>query len=111
VEVIADKIIFVKTIDLGHSQVQLRNDGIVQVNCGDDLELDLKESIEIVEAIGKITDGKKALVLNIAGKSTTASGAARDHSASADGVKYTIADAFVIIFTKRCSSKSEVSLK
>ncbi len=94
-EVIADKIIFVKTIELGHSKVHLRHDGIVQVNFGDDVELDIKESTEIVNAIGVLTEGKKVLVLNIAGKNTTATGAARNHSASKDGVKFTIADAFV----------------
>lgn len=84
-----------KTIDLGHSIVQLRNDGIVQVDFGDDIDIDLKESTEIVNSIGILTEGKKVLVLNIAGKNTTATGAARNHSASQDGVKFTMADAFV----------------
>ncbi len=94
-EIIADKIIFVKTIDLGHSLVQLRNDGIVQVDFGDDVDVDLKESTEIVNAIGALTEGKKALILNIGGRNTTATGAARNHSASEQGARFTIADAFV----------------
>ena len=94
-EIISDKIIFIKTIDLGYSVVQLRSDGIVQVDCDDNLDIDVKESTEIVNAIGHLTEGKKALVLNIAGTNTTATGAARNHSASEDGVKYTLADAFV----------------
>ena len=94
-EIIADKIIFVKTIELSHSKVHLREDGIVQIYFGDDVELDIKESTDIVNAIGVLTEGKKVLVLNIAGKNTTATGAARNHSASEDGLKFTIADAFV----------------
>ena len=63
--------LFIKTIDLGHSVVHLRNDGIVQVNFADDVEMDKKESEEVVDAIGKLTDGKKSLVLNIGGVNTT----------------------------------------
>lgn len=95
-EVITESKIFVKSIDLGYSTVNLRNDGIIQVNYGDDLEIDLKEAEEIQYTIGLLTEGKKALVLNIAGKSTSATSEARNHSASPDGVRYTIADAFVI---------------
>lgn len=87
--------LFIKTIDLGHSVVHLRNDGIVQVNFADDVEMDKKESEEVVDAIGKLTDGKKSLVLNIGGVNTTVTAAGRDHSASEDGTKYTLADAFV----------------
>lgn len=74
----------------------MRSDGIVQVNFGDNIELDLKESVEIIDTIGEFTGGKKALILNIAGKSTSATSAARDYSASVGGLKYTIADAFVV---------------
>jgi hypothetical protein len=95
VKITEEKITFINAIDLGHSLIRLRNDGIVQVNFGDEAELDIKESTEIVKAIGKITEGKKMLILNIAGANTTATSAARDYSASAEGAEYTIADAFV----------------
>lgn len=81
---------------MGHSVVHLRKDGIVQVNFGDNVELDLKETKEIVEAISKITGGKKAQVLNIAGKNTTATREARNYSASEAGGECTLADAFVV---------------
>lgn len=92
---IAEKLIFINAIDLGHSLVRLRNDEIVQVNFGDDIDLDAKESNEIVEAIGKLAGGRKMLILNISGVNTSASSAARSHSASEDGCRFTIADAFV----------------
>lgn len=76
--------------------LHLRSDGIVQVNFGDNVELDLKETKEIIEAHGRLTDGKKALVVNIAGKNTTATREARSYSASEEAGLYTIADAFVV---------------
>lgn len=94
-EIIEENKIFVKSINLGHSIANLRSDGIVQVNFGDDIELDLKEVSDIINAIGELTGGKKALILNVAGKNTTATSAARNHSAGPEGSKFTIADAFV----------------
>lgn len=92
---VGDKL-YIRSIDLGHSLVRLRTDGIVQINFGDNVELDLKEAVEINEAISEITDGKKALILNIGGKNTSATSTAREFSASPTGLKYTIADAFVV---------------
>jgi hypothetical protein len=82
-------------IDLKHSIVQLRDDAIVQINYGDHIDIDLKEGVEIVDAIGKLTEGKKALILNIGGDGTSATPEARKFSASPAGVKFTKADAFV----------------
>ncbi len=76
--------------------MNLRNDGIIQVNCQDNVEIDAKESEEMVQAIGELSGGKKALVLGIAGYNTTATSEARNHSASQEGIKFTLADAFVI---------------
>jgi hypothetical protein len=87
---------FLKSKDLKHSKVHLREDGIVQIEFDESIEMDLKESVEIVETIAEFTGGKKAPVLNIAGKSTSATSAAREYSASPAGLKYTIADAYVV---------------
>jgi hypothetical protein len=86
---------YIKSIDLGHSVAHLRSDGIIQVNFGDDVELDAKETMEIIAASGELSGGKKALVLNVAGKNTSATSGAREESASAEGCRFTIADAFV----------------
>jgi hypothetical protein len=83
------------TIDLKHSILKLRADGIIQINYADHLDIDLKEGVEVVEAIGILTKGKKALILNVAGEGTSATAEARKYSASVAGVKFTIADAFV----------------
>ena len=68
----------------------------MQVNFGDNLTLDAKSAAGIVNAIGELTEGKKALILNIAGKQTSANPDARQFSASAEGNRFTIADAFVV---------------
>jgi hypothetical protein len=87
---------FLKSIDLGHSKIHLRNDGIIEIEFGDNVEIDLKEAIEIIDKIGEFTEGKKVPVLNMAGISTSATSSAREHSASPAGVKYTMADAYVV---------------
>ena len=95
-EISLDKDIFLRSKDIGHSSVHLRKDGIVQVNFGENIDIDLKEAVEIVDAIGELTEGKKAPILNIAGKSTSATSAAREYSATPFGLKYTLADAYVV---------------
>ena len=95
-EIIEGENIFIKTIDLGHSVVHMRNDGIVQVNFGDNVELDVKETKDILGALETINNGKKSLVVNVAGKNTTATREARSYSASEEAAKHTAADAFVV---------------
>lgn len=95
-ELVVEEKLYTRSVDLGHSLIRLRTDGIVQVNFGDNVEMDLKESVEVIHAIGEVTDEKKALILNIGGKNTSASSAAREFSASIGGLRYTIADAFVV---------------
>jgi hypothetical protein len=87
---------FLKSKDLGHSKVHLREDGIVQIEFGDNIDIDLKQAVEIVETIAEFTEEKKVPVLNIAGKNTSATSAAREYSASPAGLKYTTADAYVV---------------
>ena len=91
-----NKNIFLKEINLEHTILRMRNDGIVQINFGDNIELDGDKTKEIVNTIGILTEGKKALILDIAGENTTAGAEARSYSASVEGNRFTIADAFVV---------------
>lgn|SRR5574343_647436 len=84
------------SIDLGHSLIKMRDDGIVEVRFGDNTELDIKEAQELVAATGELTNGSKALIINIAGKATVASSAARDYAASKEASAYTLAEAYVV---------------
>jgi hypothetical protein len=87
---------YIQEIDLAHTVLRMRDDGIVQVNFSDKLEIDINEVKEIVEAQKELSKGKKVLVLNIAGKQTSATSAARDFAASQDAVKYTLAEAYIV---------------
>jgi len=74
----------------------MRDDGIVQVNFNDKLEIDINEARDILNAQKELSKGKKVLVLNVAGKQTTATSAARDFAASDEATKYTLAEAYVV---------------
>jgi hypothetical protein len=87
---------FVNTIYLGHSVIGMREDGILEMDFSDTLEIDLKEAKEMVAATATLSGGKKVLVLNIAGSITTATTAARDFAASAEAIQYTLAEAYVV---------------
>jgi len=85
-----------KQIKLTHSKVWMREDGIVVLEFGDHVELDVKEARELLHATKEISGGKKVLILNVAGKQTTATSAARDFAASPEAVEYTLAEAYVV---------------
>lgn len=85
-----------KQIQLTHSKVWMREDGIVVLEFCDHIELDVKEAKELLQATKEISGGKKVLILNVAGKQTTATSAARDFAASPEAVEYTLAEAYVV---------------
>ena len=84
-------------INLGHSTIFLREDGIVQLNCGDDVVYEIAMIKENLDCIRKLGNGKKLPVMDVTGKYTSASKDSREFVASA---KYSIdcvsAEAFVI---------------
>ena len=87
---------YIQEIDLTHTVLRMRDDGIVQVNFNDKLEIDTNEARDILNAQKELSKGKKVLVLNVAGKQTTATSAARDFAASDEATKYTLAEAYVV---------------
>lgn len=87
---------FTKEIDLIHSVLRMREDGILQINFGDKTDLDVVETKEILVATKKITEGRKVLTLNIAGSQTSATSAARDFAASEEAIAFTLAEAYVV---------------
>ena len=74
----------------------MRADGIVEIDFSDTLEIDVKEAKEMLAATGLLTEGKKVLVLNVAGSLTTATTAAREFAASVDASQFTLAEAYVV---------------
>lgn len=83
-------------MDLGHSVLRMRNDGIIQINFGNKTDLDVKEVREILVATGYLTKSEKVLILNIAGSQTSATSAARDFAASDEATIYTLAEAYIV---------------
>lgn len=86
----------VNIIDLGHSKISLREDGIVEVEFEKNLLLDIKECEDIMNAYDQILESKKYPILHVAGKYMNATSAARDFGSSEKGLKYSKAEAYVI---------------
>ena len=88
---------FIKKFDLIHSVIFLREDGIVQLNCGDEVVYEIPMIKENLDCIRKIGNGKKMPVLNIGGKLTNVSTEAREFVASAVYSKdFVAAEAYVV---------------
>jgi hypothetical protein len=83
-------------IDLGHSRLVLRPDGILVMYCDEDTIYEVEQIKEVVEATGKLTGGKKCAQLTIAGKYSSVTRETRDFIATDEAVKYTSAEAYVI---------------
>lgn len=82
-------------IILGHSEIFLRSDYIIQVNASDHTysAADIKS---IHEAVHKISDSKKAFLLLIASDYTSVDTEARKYLSTPEAGLYSIAEAYVI---------------
>lgn len=77
-------------------RVFIREDGILQVDIHDDSFFELADAKELVEAAGKLGEGKRFLNIINVGNGTLVDDKARRFSSSIDGSKYKLADAFII---------------
>lgn len=83
-------------IDLGHSEIIIRSDEIVQVNTTDHYytELDIKT---INKAVGDLTPNReKKLLLIMASNYSSVEPEGRRYMSTPEGVEYSIAEAYVI---------------
>jgi hypothetical protein len=80
-------------IDLEKSIVSLLEDCIIHIHIKPGREIELSDAVFIVEAMGKLGDGKKYPVLIDAGSFCSIDKEARIFAASAESNLYTIADA------------------
>lgn len=85
-----------KGIDLGHSFVFQREDGIIEIDCRDNFEYEIQHIKENLALIKKLTGNKKALVLNCSKPYTTVTKEVRDYVASAPHKDFIKGEAFVI---------------
>ena len=83
-------------IVLPHSTIALRSDGIIELNTKIDFYYTLKETIEGIKAIGKLSGGKLVRVLKIAGNGSSVDAESRKYIASGIGSRFSIAEAILI---------------
>lgn len=80
-------------IELKKSTVSLMEEGILHIHLKASCEIGLSDAVLIVEAMGKLSHGKKMPVLIDAGEFTSIDKEVRVFSASAESNIYTLADA------------------
>lgn len=80
-------------INLEKATVSLLDEGIIHVHIKPACEIELSDAVYIVEAMGKLGNGKKHPVLIDAGSFSSIDKEARIFSAAAESNIYTIADA------------------
>lgn len=85
-----------KSIDLSHSRVMLREDGILELHTNNEHVYSIEDTKENVESFGRLTGGKKAPVLIIGGSFTSISKETRIFMASEESLKYSAAEAFLL---------------
>ena len=86
-----------KTIDLKKSVVSLLDEGILHIHLKGGAEIELEDAVLVVEAMGKLGDGKKYPVLIDAGEFVSVDKEVRIFSASPESNIYTLADAIAYV--------------
>jgi len=82
-------------IDLKHTLVLLRPDGIIQVNCSD-CTYNKQDIIDVTQAQVELSKGEKKLLLVIGSEDTNVESEAREFMAKEENTMYSIAEAYVI---------------
>lgn len=81
--------------NLSHTTIYKRKDGVIETHCTD-MSYGVNELMEIVQATGKITGQKRALILVFASLRTLVSSEALKFMATPESVKYSLAEAYVV---------------
>ncbi|MBI2272101.1 MAG: STAS/SEC14 domain-containing protein [Bacteroidetes bacterium] len=83
-------------ISIKCGRVFLRPDNILCIDLKEDYVVEMTDQDEINNAIGKVANGGKYLVLIVGGKYTSFSQEVIENSAAPQNFKHTLADAFII---------------
>lgn len=86
----------IDSLQLPHTKIELRDDGIIQFFYGDHVQFTMKETKELEEAIEKMTKGVIHKSLRIAGKFTNVDIEVMRYLSRGRGTLFTLADSFVI---------------
>lgn len=82
--------------ELRISRLCLRSDGILRIDIKEEEQFSVEDAKEVVEAAGRIGNGRRFKNLIVLGNFTVPDNEARQFAASEEGSRYKIADAFVI---------------
>lgn len=83
-------------IDLTHSVIVLRDDGIIELYANDHHVYIIEDVKENVKAFGELTGNKKAPILIIGGSFSSLDDQTREFMATEESLKYSKAEAFLI---------------
>ena len=83
-------------IELAHSEIFLREDGIVEIIIRESSFIGVEECEQIVNAYEQILDDRKYPLLHIIEDFVSIDKDARDYSSSDEGLKFSKVEAFVI---------------
>jgi len=86
----------IKKVDLPHTKIELRDDGIIQFFYGDDVHYNMEISQEVENEMMAVTEGVTYMSLRVAGKKSSMAIKVMQYLSRGRGCLLTLADAFVI---------------
>jgi hypothetical protein len=86
----------IEKLDLAHTKIELRDDGIIQFFYGDNINYTMKETEELENAVAKITNGVVHKSLRVAGKFSNIDIEVMKYLSRGRGTLFTLADSFVL---------------
>ena len=86
----------IERLDLVHTKVELRDDGIIQFFYGDSINYTMKETEELENVVSKITKGVVHKSLRVAGKFSNIDIEVMKYLSRGRSTLFTLADSFVL---------------
>ena len=86
----------INKVDLPHTKIELRDDGIIQFFYGDYIYYDMDVSQEVENVVMDVTKGVVQMSLRVAGKQSSMALSVMKYLSRGRGCLFTLADAFVI---------------
>ena len=86
----------IERLEVAHTKIELRDDGIIQFFYGDNITYTMKETEELENAVVKITKGVVHKSLRIAGKFSNIDIEVMKYLSRGRGTLFTLADSFVL---------------
>lgn len=83
-------------VELSHSEVFLREDGIVEIDVKENADIGVEQCKELTTTYEDLLEDKKYPLLHIVGDYVTMTKEAREYASSIEGLKFSKAEAFVI---------------